>query len=92
MDAVFRGKDDQTRLMIVENPIAFTDAPTLQLRVQETKYSHVQFFHRWMKQDLNQRTLCIDQILKSQQINFPNSLCLHLVVVTNDGYLTANSD
>ncbi|MEW6417727.1 MAG: hypothetical protein AB1480_06360 [Nitrospirota bacterium] len=87
VDTVFRGKDDRTRLMIVENPIAFSDAPTLQLRVQETKYSHVQFFHRWMKQDLNQRTLYTDRILKSQQVNFPNSLCLHLVVVTNDGYL-----
>lgn len=87
VDTVFRGKDDRTRLMLIENPVAFSDAPTLKLQVQESKYSHVLFFHTWMKKDQNQRAQYIDQIIKGHQINVPNSLCLHLVVVTTDDYL-----
>jgi len=89
LETRFRTKqaDDRTRLMLIEDPRAFSDAPTLVLRIQETKWNHVRFYQESIMKDLNERTRCIEQVLKIRRINFPNSLCLHLVIVTSDGYL-----
>lgn len=79
--------DDKIRLMLIEDPRAFSDAPTLVLRVQETKWSQVRFYQDSIVRDLNERVRYIENVLKTRRINFPNSLCLHLVIVTSDGYL-----
>ncbi len=89
LETKFRTKqvDDRTRLMLIEDPRTFSDAPTLVLRIQETKWSHVRFYQESIIKDLNEHSRCIEQVLKTRKINFPNSLCLHLVIVTSDGYL-----
>lgn len=79
--------DDRTRLMLIKDPRAFSDAPTLVLQVQETKWSHVRFYQELIMQEQSERTRYINQVLKTGQIDFPNSLCLHLVIVTSDGYI-----
>ena len=79
--------DDRTRLMLIEDSRVFSDAPTLVLRVQETKWSQVRFYQDSIIKDLDERTRYIYQVLKTGRIDFPNSLCLHLVIVTSDGYI-----
>jgi len=88
VDTVFSKKytEDRTRLMLIENPRAFSDARPLRLRVKETKYSQVQFYHTWIRRESNQRAQHIDEIIRGT-IAYPNSLCLHLVVTPADAYL-----
>jgi hypothetical protein len=81
-----RYTDDKTRLMLIENPAAFSDSPTLRLRVRETTWSQVQFYQRRVFSNPNQRDRHIEKVFGGE-IDFPNSLCLHVVVASQDGYL-----
>ena len=87
-DSIFRDKhiEDKTRLMLTENPSSFSDSSSLLLKVQEVKWSYIRFYQDQVFQSPSERNQHINQIL-SGKINFPNSLCLHLSVVTRDNWL-----
>lgn len=78
--------DDRTRLLLVENPVSFTDLPTLRLKVQHTKWSQIRFYQDRVINDPVKRQEHIEQVLQGH-IRFPNSLALHLIVATCDGYV-----
>lgn len=74
---------DNRRLMLVKKPVSMTDNPTLGLELRRTSWSQLQFF--WTKVlDEENRSYFIDQIFEGPRIPFPNSMVLHLVIVTND--------
>jgi isopentenyldiphosphate isomerase len=78
--------DDRTLLMLTKNPDVFSDRPTLILHVQELLYSEFSFFKENVAVLADQRHQYIGEVLNGT-IRFPNSLCLHMVVLTSDGYL-----
>lgn len=79
-------QDDRTRLMLTENPIVFSDLPTLRLRVRWTKWSQLRFYQDHILGKRKEQVQHIQQVLAGP-INFPNSLALLLVVATSDGYV-----
>jgi hypothetical protein len=76
--------EDKTRLMLVETPVAFSDMFPLRLTVQKTKWSQFQFYHKWISENQSRQKHDINLVINNRNIHFPNSLCLHLVVRTND--------
>jgi len=74
---------DATRLMLIENPISFSDMKTIKIQVRFTKWSQVQFCNSLFKQN---RDLYIGQFLNGE-FNLSNTFVLHLVVVTSDNYI-----
>jgi hypothetical protein len=83
---VARFPDDKTRLMLTQNPVSFSDLPTLRLKVQQTKWSQLRFYQDRILNKPVARSQHIDQALAGD-ISFPNSLSLLLVVATSDGYV-----
>ncbi|MCL4537354.1 MAG: hypothetical protein M1610_07175 [Nitrospirae bacterium] len=79
--------EDKTRLMLIKNPVAFSDMKILRLEVQKTKWSQFQFYHKWISEHSQQWFQDINQVINKGQINFPNSLCLHLIIRTQDDKL-----
>jgi hypothetical protein len=78
--------DDRPLLMLTRNPDVFSDRPTLILFLQELLYSEFSFFKENVGVLAEQRQRYISEALNGN-INFPNSLCLQLVVATSDDYL-----
>lgn len=76
--------EDRPRLMLVENPAAFFDMLTLRLKVQKTTWSQFQFYHKWILENSEQRNKDIERAVNIGKIDFPNSLCLHLIIMTKD--------
>jgi len=75
--------DDGVKLMLTRNPIAFSDSPTLVLYTQETLYSQVQFYRDNVAVVTSERDALIRTVVEDS-VQFPHSLCMHIVVVTND--------
>lgn len=76
--------EDRTRLMLLENPVAFTDMFPLTLKVGKTKWSQFQFYHELISEEKDRRVRDIKEVIENNKIEFPNSLCLHLIVRTKD--------
>lgn len=78
-------KDDGTKLMLIKNPAAFEDSPSLVLPVKPTRYSVVQFYRDNVATVLAERDrLNCDLIEGSLNADFPHSFCMHVIVVTSD--------
>lgn len=76
--------DDQPKLMLVQNPKAFTDSPTLLLKTCETRWSHVQFYKDNIATSASARQAAIHQLMDSDSVTFAHSLSLHMIVETSD--------
>jgi isopentenyldiphosphate isomerase len=78
--------DDKTRFMLTQNPVSFSDLPTLRLSIQQTKWSQLRFYQDRVLSNSATRAKHIEQALDGC-IDFPNSLSLLLVIATSDGYI-----
>ena len=76
--------DDKPKIMLVKNPIAFSDSPTLILETQETLYSQVQFYRENVAVLTSKRDEYIRKAVQELSIDFPHPLCMHLILVTRD--------
>jgi hypothetical protein len=77
--------DDRPKFALAVNPTAFTDQPTLVLKLVQTKYSEVQFYRDCVATVQSKRDqLILDVVRSTGGIGFPSSLCMHSVVVTAD--------
>jgi hypothetical protein len=75
--------DDQVKVMLTDNPVAFSDSPTLVLHTQETLHSIVQYYHERVATVPAERAAFLDALAQGT-VRFPNSLCLEAVVLTRD--------
>ncbi|MEM4218190.1 MAG: hypothetical protein QXZ09_09220 [Candidatus Methanomethylicaceae archaeon] len=76
--------DDGIKVMLRKNPIAFSDSPTLILETQEALYSQIQFYHENVAILDSKRREYIRKAVEELCIDFPHSLCMHVIVVTRD--------
>jgi pyrimidine deaminase RibD-like protein len=77
--------DDGRKIMVTHNPIAFSDSPTLKLHTINTCYSENQFYHDAIATVPKIRDTLIKELLQgSLKVNFPHSLCMQMIVITND--------
>jgi isopentenyldiphosphate isomerase len=76
--------DDKPKIMLIRNPIAFSDSPTLVLETQETLYSQVQFYRENVAVLTSKREEYIRKAVQELSIDFPHPLCMHLILVTRD--------
>jgi isopentenyldiphosphate isomerase len=85
--------DNQIKIMLTDNPVAFSDSPTLILRTQETRYSIVRYYNECVASVPAERTALLDALAQGD-VRFPNSLCLQAVIITRDDQvlLTARSE
>lgn len=80
-----RFQDDGEKFMLTRNPIAFSDSPSLSLETRSCKFSETQFIRDNVATIAADRNPLIAGIVQgSLKIEFPHSLCLHLVVATSD--------
>lgn len=79
-------KTDNPKIMLHHHPRSFTDAPPLTLHTQETLYSHHLFYKDVVAVDPSKRDPLIQEIVVGEKriANFPHTLCLHLVIITDD--------
>lgn len=75
--------DDRPKLSLARNPIAFSDSPTLALYTQEALYSQVRFFQKNVAVIGSERDDAIRKLIDGE-VTFPNSISMHMVVVTKD--------
>lgn len=83
---------DSDRLMLTCRPVALTDDNALCIKLKKVKWSQLQFFwNKILTTDIRKRY--IDDFFDAGLIKYPNSFCLHLIVLTNDNkvLLTENS-
>ncbi len=66
--------DDKPKIMLVKNPIAFSDSPTLILETQETLYSQVQFYRENVAVLTSKRDEYIRKAVQDLSIDFPHPL------------------
>jgi isopentenyldiphosphate isomerase len=78
-----RFRDDGVKLMLLQNPASFSDAPTLQLTLGQTRYSEVQFYRENVAAAHGTRDPLIRRAIEGP-LQFPHSLCLHGVVISDD--------
>jgi len=78
---------DNPKIMLRCYPRSFSDEPTLILHAQKTLYSHVQFYKDMIANDSTKSDPLIQKLVVGEDrvAEFPHALCLHMVVVTNDG-------
>jgi isopentenyldiphosphate isomerase len=76
-------KDDNISIMLIENPGAFVDSPTLELKTRETHYNQVQFYRERVVWDPSKRESLTEALIGGRAA-FPHNLCMHIVVVTSD--------
>lgn len=80
-----RFKDDGEKFMLVTNPTAFSDSPSLILRTKSTKYSEVQFYRDNVATIAAERNPLIEELVRgSLAIQCPHAFCMHMVVATKD--------
>lgn len=77
---------DDSKIMLSARPTAYSDSPDLSLETKETSYGHVQFYKDVVSQKAKERVSLIQELVtgRSTAISFPNTLCLHMIVVTDD--------
>lgn len=73
-------------LSLVETPDVFSDRPELVLHVKDTLYSEIRYFKENIASLAMNRHMYLQDVMDGR-ISFPNSICYHMVVVTNDNYL-----
>lgn len=80
-------KTDNPKIMLCRNPRSFTDTLPLTLHTCETLYSHYLFYKDRIAINSSRREPLIQELLVGEErvAKFPNTLCLHLVIVTFDG-------
>jgi len=68
------------------NPRSFTDNPYLKLFTKETLFSHTLFYNYVVSANPTKRRQLIKEFIEGHHrvANFPNTLCLHLLVITSD--------
>jgi hypothetical protein len=76
--------NDGDKFYIIENPPAGTDSKTLRLYLQTAKYSQVQYFRDCIAAQETHRQELIGKAVKNNTIEFPHSLCMHAVVLTQN--------
>lgn len=76
--------DDTVKIMLIRNPIAFSDSPTLILETQESLYSQIQFYRENVAVLTSKRDVYIRKAIEELCIDFPHSLCMHAIIVTQD--------
>ncbi|MBL7208605.1 MAG: hypothetical protein ISS52_00765 [Dehalococcoidia bacterium] len=77
--------DDGEKFMLVRNPTAFSDSPTLKLYTRRCRYSEVQYYLENVSTIAGRREPLIEELIKgSLQVHFPHAVCMHTVVVTSD--------
>jgi len=80
----YRFFNDGTKFMLSKNPASTIDTFTLSLDLEKCKFSEVQYYKEVVVKDEVVKHELIDSMLTSLDIEFPHSLCLHLIVVTKD--------
>ena len=75
--------DDADKFMLVKNPIAFSDSPTIVLHVMKTKYSLSHFYRDELTITQSERDKLLAELMQGS-VNFAHSLCMHSIVVTKD--------
>lgn len=76
--------DDGVKIMLIRNPVAFKDSPTLVLETQETLFSQIQFYLDNVAVLTSKRDEHIRKVFNELTVLFPHPLCMHVVVVTKD--------
>lgn len=76
--------DNTVRIMLIRNPIAFSDSPTLILETQEALYSQIQFYRENVALLTSKRDEYICRATEELCIDFPHSFCMHMIIVTRD--------
>lgn len=71
---------------LMENPISFSDAPTVTIRVQESTWPQALFINRNFALIESQRMRLIRQTIGGV-IEYPHIFCMHVTVATSDGWL-----
>ena len=84
--------ENKDRLMLANRPYSFTDNAGLILQLVKTDWRTLQYFWHTLMNEAK-RKIYIDDYFINEDIKFPNSLCLHLVIITNEGkvMLTRNN-
>jgi predicted nucleotide-binding protein len=83
---VERLEDDGVKYMVLQNPIASTDSPTLTLRLGPTRYSETLFYHQDSSSRMREEWIS-DLVQGDLQARFAHSFCMHAIVVTADDQL-----
>lgn len=60
------------------------------LSLKKTEWSHVRFFWDKIFGDFNQRKEAIESFFMKEETEFPNSLCLHLIVIDSENRIVAS--
>lgn len=77
--------EDGEKFMLMRNPIAFSDAPTLKLRTIRCRYSQTCYYNDNITTIAARLNPLIHELVKgSLDVKFPHTLCMHMIVVTND--------
>jgi pyrimidine deaminase RibD-like protein len=77
--------NDGVKFMLERNPIAWEEAPTLQLGIRPTKYSTQHFYRDFVSSQPGQSATLIETLLHgSLTADFPHACSLQMVVVTRD--------
>jgi hypothetical protein len=74
---------DSDRLMLTKRPVAMTDDNALSIKLKKVKWSQLQFMWNKLLVPENRKKY-IKDVFEDGFIKYPNSFCLHLVVITND--------
>lgn len=84
--ANLRFDQDGRKVMLRIQPTATSDAPKLRLELNETLYSRVLFVRDRIASVPERKAIAQKALLdgKSRDIEYPHSLCIHLLVVTRD--------
>ena len=76
--------NDGKKYMLTKNPKSFSDADTLELETKLCTYSQTCFYNENIATYTSFRNPLIDNAVRSLKINFPHSLCLHMILITSD--------
>jgi transcriptional regulator with XRE-family HTH domain len=78
--------DDGEKFMLLYNPSSSSDSPTLRLHTRSTRWSEFQYYGDTIARVATQRRLLIDELIVGPSLcaHFPHSLCMGMVVITDD--------
>jgi pyrimidine deaminase RibD-like protein len=81
-----RFRDDKESFMLVKNPTAFTDSPSLILDVRPTKYSYLCFYRDYVSTLSARKDPLVEEFVQGRALkaNFSGGFVMQMVVVTRD--------
>jgi len=84
--------ENKDRLMLVNRPTSFSDNAGLIIELRKTNWKTLQYFWHTLMTE-SKRKSYVDDYFNGEAVCFPNSVCLHLVILTNNGkvLLTRNN-